>query len=229
MLQKYLERRGASLQYFNDRSLLGVLGEKTVKFEHDQGNWVPAPMRIDQLRFNTTKYTDRKVVFLVRDPRDVLVSSWYHLKYRERIYQKDLPEFVRDDLLGIHKVVAFMNLWVEHTHVPADFCLITYEQLHRETPASLGQILEFMGFEIDSDALQYAVEASSFKEMKRMELQGSLKEPWMKPGAKNLENSLKVRRGKIGGFKEKMSEEDIEYLDDVIRNKLSSRLCFYYS
>ena len=229
MLQKYLERRGTPLQYFDDRSLLGVSGEKTIKFEHDQGNWVPAPMRIDQLRFNTIKYTGRKVVLLVRDPRDVLVSSWYHLKYRERIYQKGLSEFIRDDLVGIHKVVAFMNMWVEHSHAPADFCLITYEQLHRETPASFGQMLEFMGFEVESDALRYAVEASSFQEMKRMELEGSLKEPWMKPGAKNLENSLKVRRGKIGGFKEKLSEEDIEYLNEVICNKLSARLSFYYN
>jgi hypothetical protein len=229
MLQKYLERREAPLQYFHDRSLLGVSGEKTIKFEHDQGNWVPAPMRIDQLCFNTIKYTDRKVVLLVRDPRDVLVSSWYHLKYRERIYQRGLSDFIRDDLVGIHKVVAFMNMWVEHSHAPADFCLITYEQLHRETPASFGQMLEFMGFEVESDALRYAVEASSFQEMKRMELEGSLKEPWMKPGAKNLENSLKVRRGKIGGFKERLSEEDIEYLNEVICNKLSSRLSFYYN
>jgi hypothetical protein len=228
MLQKYLERRGAPLQYFNDRSLLGVLGEKTIKFEHDQGNWVPAPMRTSQLHFNTAKYVDRKVAFLVRDPRDVLVSSWYHLKYRERIYQKGLSEFIRDDLVGIHKVVAFMNMWVEHSHVLADFCLLNYEQLHRETPASFERMLEFMGFEVESDALRYAVEASSFKEMKRMELEGSLKEPWMKPGAKNLENSLKVRKGKIGGFREKFSEEDIEYLNEVIRRRLSSRLSFYY-
>jgi hypothetical protein len=229
MLQQYLERRGIPLEYFNDRSLLGVAGGKTVKFEHDQGNWVPAPMRIDQLRFNATKYVDGKVIFLVRDPRDVLVSSWYHLKYRERIYPKGLSEFIRDDLVGIHKVVAFMNMWVEHSHVPADFCLMTYEQLHRETPAGFRQVLEFMGFEVETDALRYAIEASSFKEMKRMELEGSLKEPWMKPGAKDLGSSLKVRRGKIGSFKEELSEEDIEYLNDVICNKLSSRLSFYYA
>lgn len=229
MLQEYLERRGAPLRYFNDRSLLGISGEQIIKFEHDQGNWVPAPMRIAQLRFNTTKYADRKVVFLVRDPRDVLVSSWYHLKYRERIYQKGLSEFIRDDLVGIHKVVAFMNIWIEHSHVPAGFCLITYEQLHRGPAASFGQMLEFMGFDVESDALRYAVEASSFKGMKQMELEGSLKEPWMRPGVKNLENSLKVRRGKIGSFKEELSEEDIEYLNDVIRNKLSSELSFYYN
>ena len=228
MLQKYLQQREAPLQYFNDRSLLGISREQVIKFEHDQGNWAPTPMRMDQLRFNVTKYADRKVVFLVRDPRDVLVSSWYHLKYRERIYQKGLSEFIRDDLVGIHKVVAFMNMWIEHSYVPADFCLMTYEQLHREPAASFQQMLQFMGIDVEPDALRYAVEASSFKEMKRMELEGSLKEPWMRPGAKDLEKSLKVRRGKIGSFKEELSEEDIEYLNDVIRNKLSYELSFYY-
>ena len=232
LLQKYLERQGVPLRYYNDRSLLGIEGEGValliVKFEHDKGNWVPAPLRLDQLRFNAAKYTGKKVVFLVRDPRDVLVSSWYHLRYRERIYQEDLSAFVRDDLVGVHKVVAFTNMWLEHSQVPASFCLMTYEQLHADPAASFGQLLEFMGIEVEPEALRYAVEASSFKEMKQMELQGSLKEPWMRPGRKNLGHSLKVRSGKIGSFEQELSDEDIAYLNDAIRSELSPRLFGYY-
>lgn len=227
MLQKYLELVGPSLQHFNDKSLLSISGNKIAKFEHDQSNWVPAPLRIEQLSFNTYKYSHKKVVFLVRDPRDVLVSSWYHLRYRERIYKEDLSAFIRDDLVGIHKVVAFMNMWVENSHVPDEFFLLTYEQMHSEPIASFRKSLEFMGINVELEALQTAVEESSFDKMKRMESKGILKEPWMKPGSKNLRNSMKIRKGKVGSFHEELSEEDIRFLNDVIRNKLCSKLPYH--
>jgi len=230
MLEQYLRnaRRGVELQTYNDRALLGIPGEGIVKFEHDKGNWVPAPLRVDQLRFNAARYEGKKVVFLVRDPRDVLVSSWYHLKYRERIYLGDLSEFIRDPLVGVHKVVAFTNMWLEHRDAPGGFCLMTYEQLHDDPAASFQQLLEFMGIEVEPDALRHAEEASSFRKMKKMELEGSLKEPWMRPGREHLDQSLKVRSGKIGSFQEELSAEDIAYLDEVIRSELSPELSMYY-
>ena len=224
MLQEYLELVGASLQCFNDKSFLGSSGNLVIKFEHDQGNWVPAPLSTEQLSFNTSKYANKKVVFLVRDPRDVLVSSWYHLRYRERIYRKGLSAFIRDNLVGIHKVVAFMNMWIENSHVPDSFFLTTYEEMHSDPLSIFRGMLEFVGIQIEPEALQRAVEKSSFQKMKRMESKGTLKEPWMRPGSKDLENSMKIRRGKVGGFHEELSEGDIEFLDSVIREELSSKL-----
>jgi hypothetical protein len=89
-------------------------------------------------------------------------------------------------------------------------------------------MLEFVGIEVEPEALQRAVEASSFRKMKKMELEGSLKEPWMRPGRSNLEHSLKVRSGKIGSFEEELSAEDVAYLDEAIRSELSSELSVYY-
>jgi hypothetical protein len=224
MLQEYLELIGVSLQRFNDKSLLGSSGNLVIKFEHDQGNWVPAPLSAGQLSFNTPKYANKKVVFLVRDPRDILVSSWYHLRYRERICRKGLSAFIRDKLVGIHKVVAFMNMWIENSHVPDSFFLTTYEEMHSDPISIFRETLEFIGIQIEPEALQRAVEKSSFEKMKRMESKGTLKEPWMQPGSKDLEHSMKIRKGKVGGFREELSDEDIEFLDRVIQKELSSKL-----
>ncbi len=227
MLQKYLELIGTSLQCFNDKSLLAISGGQTIKFEHDQGNWVPAPLSTGQLSFNTSKYANKKVGFLVRDPRDVLVSSWYHLKYRERIYKKGLSAFMRDDLVGIFKVVAFMNMWIENSHIPDSFFLMSYEEMHSDPLFSFREVLEFVGIQVESDALQRAVEESSFEKMKRMESKGTLKEPWMKPGSKDSNNSMKIRKGKVGDFREELSAEDIEFLNGVIQNNLSPKLPYH--
>lgn len=228
MLHKYLEITGIPQQYFYDQSCIGITGHPIIKFEHDQGNWVPAPLRIEQLKFKTDKYRHKKILFLVRDPRDVLVSSWYHLKYRERIYQGDLSAFIRDDLVGIRKVIAFMNMWLEHQHIPASFLLLTYEQLHSDPASTFARMLRLIGFEMDDNALQRAVEKSSFSQMKKMEMEGTLREPWMKPGKRDLHTSMKVRRGQVGGFRQELSPQDIAFLDEIICQTLSPELEVYH-
>lgn len=227
MLQMYLEARGYTLRHYNDKLLLGIEGEALVKFDHDKGNWVPAPLRIDQLTFDTEKYTGKDVVFLVRDPRDVLVSSWYHLTYRERIYRGSLSAFVRDELIGIEKVVAYMNLWMEHRDVPANFLLLTYEEMHADPHVQFERLLGFIGIPVERDALNAAVEASSFENMKKMERTGALKEPWMKPGARDANKSLKVRKGKVGSFQEELTQDDIDYVNAVITGRLSPELPYH--
>ena len=136
--------QGAARGGRRDGALLHMPGGGLVKFEHDQGNWVPAPVTVERLSFNRAKYAEKKVVFLVRDPRDVLVSSWYHLTRRERIFKGGLSGFVRDDLVGIGKVVAFMNLWMANRAVPAGFLLVRYEELHRDPAATVSRVLEFL-------------------------------------------------------------------------------------
>jgi hypothetical protein len=227
MLQQYLRSTGQSLRSFRDKSLLNVTPYHVIRFEHDQGSWIPAPPRMEQLSFDVLKYGKKKVIFLARDPRDVLVSSWYHLKYRENIYKGELSEFVRDELVGIHKVVAFMNMWVDNQYAMGEFLLLTYEQLHRDPHDTLRQMLTMMGVDVQSELVEQAVAASTFDKMKQMEQSGSLREPWMKPGAKNSGNSFKIRKGKVGGFRQELSEEDIAFVNRVIQDKLSSRLPYH--
>jgi hypothetical protein len=143
LLQKYLDINGCGKRTFRDKALLQLPDKHVLKFEHDKGTWVPAPCSMKQLSFDQAKYRGEKIVFLVRDPRDVLVSSWYHLKFREKIYTETLSEFIRDNLIGIQKVI-FMNMWVESSHYPEDFFLMTYEEMHYNTSESFTGFLRFL-------------------------------------------------------------------------------------
>ncbi len=210
-------------QVFHDKELVQVSG-RIVKFEHDQGTWVPAPPRLDKLSFRRHTYAGKKVVLLVRDPRDVLVSSWYHLRYRENIFRADLSTFIRDPLVGIEKVVAFMNMFVDNAGVPSDFLLMTYEDLHQQPRDCFSSLLRLIDIGISDGVLDQAIEASSFGRMKQMETRGSMREPWMRPGAKDLDKALKVRRGKVGSYRQELSEDDVAYLDGVIHARLHPTL-----
>lgn len=195
-----------------------------VKFDHGQGNWVPFPKKIKKLKFNHKKYKNNKILFLVRDPRDVLVSSWYHLKYRENIFKKDLSFFIRDELIGIDKIIAFMNLWIENSGNVKDFKLLSYEQLKKDSFRYFKELLEFFVEDVDEEKLMQAISDSSFEKMRKTEISGDLKEPWMLPGRNNFDNSLKVRKGRVGGYKEEMTEADIKFVNRKIRENLREEI-----
>lgn len=223
-LNHYANLAGTRPRSYNDRNLVQVTDDILVRFEHGQGSWVPAPPPLDSLAFDHAAFDGKRVVFLVRDPRDVLVSSWYHLHYREHIYAGDLSTFIRDDLVGVRKVVRFMNMWLEHSDACGAFLLLRYEQLHAEPHACLEQLLRFMHIDPAPSLIERAVADSRFERMKQAELSGSLKEPWMRPGSADLVRSLKVRKGKIGGFREELSAQDIEFLDREIAASLTPAL-----
>ncbi|MEW6740169.1 MAG: sulfotransferase domain-containing protein [Nitrospirota bacterium] len=227
MLQKYIEQLGITPQQFHDKSMLRISSDKVIKFEHDQSNWVPIPRSVSELSFNVSLYSGKKIIFLVRDPRDVLVSSWYHLRFRERIYMEDLSSFMHDNLVGINKIIAFMNMWMDNSWVPAAFYPITYEDIHRDPHTTFSSIIKFLGMQVNSEALKRAVTESAFEKMNHMEKRGELKDPWIEPGSKTSGNSMKIRKGMVGGYRSELSEKDILYLDSVIKEKLNPRLPYH--
>ena len=224
--QFYTEQGRAG--YGRDSNWFTLPNGQTLKFEHEQGNWVPAPPRLEDLSFDAERYRDKKVIFLVRDPRDVLISSWYHLTYREPIYSGSKSQFIREDLVGIRKVIAFMNLWLENKHVPQDFMMLRYEELKEGPGEKLRQMLEFMGEgDLSDDLIARAVEMSSFENMKKAENTRSSGSPWLNPGKRPTSKAMKVRKGKVGGFRDELSEYDIRYLDKAIERELSDELSMY--
>lgn len=227
MLQKYLEQQSYTPPKINDKSIIRVPDGRFVKFEHDHGSWVPAPPKLDKLSFNHAKYHDKKVIFFIRDPRDVLVSSWYHLKYRENIYKKKISDFINDDLVGMPKIIAFMNMWIENKQYLREFFLKSYEELHNDPFSCFRDLLQFMALPIKPEYMEIAIQESSFNKMKQMETNGFLREPWMKPGAKNSKDSMKIRKGSIGNYREELSKGDIELINSIIHKDLSPKLPYH--
>jgi hypothetical protein len=228
LLRQYLDLANTPVRHYKDRQLIRIGDALTVKFEHDQGSWIPAPPRLDRLVFNSAKYRNKRVLFLARDPRDALVSSWYHLTHRERIITAPLSEFIREDLVGIRKITAFMNMWLENKHIPEDFLLLTYEDMHADPVTTFHKALAFMGLEVDQVHLEQAVDESRFEKMQRMEKQGVLKEPWMKPGGYS-DAALKVRKGQVGSYRDELSDRDIVYIDQYLSQHLNRELPYHPS
>ena len=53
-----------------------------------------------------------------------------------------------------------------------------------------------------------------------LEMEGKINDYRMKPGNKNDPNSFRTRKGKVGGYKDELSQEDQDYIDNQVKENL---------
>jgi len=196
------------------------------KFIHD-GTGGVAGVKWNEQERDKSRFADTKVALLVRDPRDVVVSSYFQATKRMDAYAGSMREFIRDECFGIRAVVAMYEAWQDSQQVPRDFLLLRYEDLQRDPAACLRTLLEFMGLDDpDPDAIAEAVRYGAFENMRRLERSGRF-ERKLSPGDPDDEDSYKVRKGRVGGYVDYLSPDDIAFVERVIAeagNPFSARI-----
>ena len=88
----------------------------------------------------------KKIIFLVRDPHDVLVSYFFEwTKRRENKYEGTLSQFIQEDFT-LKRLIRFMNEWMEEKERRNEAVLIVkYEDLHKDRHSQLKRMLDFAG------------------------------------------------------------------------------------
>ena len=163
------------------------------------------------------EYASKQVIFIVRDIKDTLVSSYFQATKRTNKFKGSIAEFVRSETFGVKKIITFYNIWHANQNVPRDFLLLHYEDMHHSPAEALVNTLCFIGVkQIEDPIVQEAVAFASFNNMKKMEAGGYFNDPKMRPGDAGDEESYKVRKGVVGGYTDYLSADDIRYIDQVI-------------
>jgi hypothetical protein len=166
-------------------------------------------------------YYHRNVIYLARDPRDVVVSMYFQRSKRDSNYRGSLLEFINDEVDGLNTIIRFYNAWAAALPKIDRSLLIKYEDMRADPGATLGRFLEFTGHTPDPVMVQNAVEASSFERMKKMERNNQFERSWLKAGDVKDEESFKVRRGKIGGYTDYLEEDGIASVNRLINERLA--------
>jgi hypothetical protein len=155
----------------------------------------------------------KRILLIARDPRDAVVSLYFHQSRRavRRQYQGTIEEFIRDPSFGIDNIVRIMNLWAGEFNV----LHVRYESLKADVDAGFRRILGFIGPDekVDEVALRHALDASSFDRMKELERSSAGARTIL--GARDVGDpeSYKVRKGKVGGFRDYLSPAGIACVD----------------
>ncbi len=143
-----------------------------------------------------------RVIYIVRDPRDVACSYWHHQKKFGRIQSNTSFEaFVDSFLTG----VDLFGTWSEHVgswlgarEGDESFLLVKYEDLHQATRRVLEQVLEHVGLDFKQAEIERAISDSEFSRLQ--ELEKNQGRTW-KPLQNTHMDQQFMRSGKIGEWR----------------------------
>ncbi len=181
-------------------------------------------------RGSKVDYKGLPVVFLARHPADTAVSQFFQWKFRmkphKRLindYPKDLEmpifDFVMSKEAGIPKVIDYLNGWAEAKPLLGErLHIVRYEDLRQFTAEALGGVLTHLGADPSAEDLAEAVDFASFENMRKMEASKSFRGAGsrMKAKDKSNPNSFKVRRGKVGGFRDYFDDDQVKEIEAFI-------------
>lgn len=185
-----------------------------VPFSHGDA----AVVKSKDLRPDLERFAINKVVFLYRDPRDVVISWYFHTMNVMNLHELSLEDFLRDERWGIGKICEFNDRWLTHQEDFPGFPEVSYEDMHSGPLGTLRRVVNFLGFKGVSDAaIRRVIDKNDFAKMKVREKKGVMAALYPGRFAKEqtTDDAMKVRRGKVKGYVDYLSEEDIAYCDEV--------------
>jgi hypothetical protein len=178
-------------------------------------------------------YGKSRVILMVRDPRDTAVSQCFQWKHsivpRKKVIigypagEIDVPDFIMGEEAGIPKIIEFMNAWAKDLARFPNLMVVKYEDLKADTAGQLGRALRFLGQDPSVDELADAAEFASVENMRKMEQEYAGKltaNARLKPGDASDPSSFKVRRAKVGGWRDYVTEQQAAAIDQMVRERL---------
>jgi hypothetical protein len=190
-----------------------------LNYSHDETSHAER-ISLGDLSRSKDKYRNKKIIFLVRDPRDTVVSGYFQAVKRINVYNGPISEFIRDEKHGIEKILEFHHIWFNNRLIPKDFLSIRYEDMHADCISVLRKIMDFLQIRhISEDQLKESIQFAEFENMKKLERQGFFSNKYgsiLSPANINDEESFKVRKGKIGGYVDYLNQDDITYCNKYL-------------
>ncbi len=181
------------------------------------------PMHEKYRQFGNS-YECQKVILLVRDPRDAIISR-YH-QHKDELVAKlgydDLDRYIceSDEFTAY---IQFYNDWHQHRDSAKAFLLVRYEDMKADTLQSVQRVCDFLGLPLTSADILEAIDYASFKNMRKMEVEGSTQVRSGVMSARDIADvdSFKVRKGLIGGYRDELQPKSIAWVDNAISAQLN--------
>ncbi|MCM3719147.1 sulfotransferase domain-containing protein [Fictibacillus phosphorivorans] len=165
-----------------------------------------------------------KVIFLVRDPRDVVISYYFHLiKY---YYKGDKSKLSFDTFFnrfmdgkyGPGQWNSYVEGWIDNQkNIKNGLLLVRYEDLLKDTGKEVERILEFLELKRSQKEIEDAIQWASFDNMRALEQ----KQKMYLNGTKNVDEKMPfVRSGKVNGWKSFLSDEQQKRMEKEFNKAL---------
>ncbi|XP_028340932.1 sulfotransferase 2B1, partial [Physeter macrocephalus] len=170
--------------------------------------------------FSPLPNTHTQVIYVGRNPRDVVVSLYHYSKIARQLKDPGTPDqFLKNFLKG---EVQFGS-WFDHIkgwirmQGKENFLFITYEELQQDLHSSVQRICQFLGRLLDEEALESVVAHSAFKAMKANTMSNFSLLP---PSLLDQSHGAFLRKGICGDWKNHFTVAQSEAFDRVYRERM---------
>lgn len=150
--------------------------------------------------------TRAKMIYVIRNPRDTLISYYHHCKLMED-YKGTFPEFVELFLDGNVPFGPFPEHakgYLAHINNP-NVLYLRYEEMKKDLESVIYKTANFLEKEIDNDGVEKLLDHLSFSSMKKnpaINLEEVVQAK--KKHNPNIKDGHFIRRGIVGEWKEAM-------------------------
>lgn len=165
------------------------------------------------------RYLGKRVLFLARDPRDLLVSLFYHETHRRPALgiadgpsSTNISEMIDRERGGLRSLIQFYHIWTSPPGV--ELVHLFYEDMHEDPYSCCRLALDHLGLgSLSRAAIEYGIEQSSFGRMRKREQVGAIQDTAMRRADAADPQSFKVRSGKVASYKDHFTTADLERID----------------
>jgi hypothetical protein len=149
----------------------------------------------------------QRVAYIIRDPRDIMVSYFHYRKTRRKNpFQGNFTEFIRHPKYGLRACIQHYVTWRPHiTH------LIRYEKLKCDPSSEIRKIIHIFGLEAHEKYIEIAVHRSSFDQMRAFAVQRRHAKRSSQDGF------ITARKGQTNQWPEYFSDKDLNLYQQLCR------------
>ena len=174
---------------------------------------MPRPRIIKSHQYFDPRYP--RVIYVVRDPRDVTLSQYYFQRKR-RLFADDYPiqQFVTRFVAGQTSPYASWGdnvaSWLVTRQNRRGFLLLRYEDMLEDAARELAKVAAFLEIPADPERIRNAVQRSAADEMRNMEKTQSRR--WS--STKDTRQDIPfVREAKAGGWRTGLPDAAVAQLE----------------
>ncbi|NP_001166297.1 3-beta-hydroxysteroid sulfotransferase [Cavia porcellus] len=161
-----------------------------------------------------------KVIYCIRNPRDVLVSGYY---FTSKMKIAEKPETLQQYMKWFLQGNVIYGSWFEHVRdwlsmrEKENFLVLSYEELIKDTRSIVEKICQFLGKKLKPEEIDLVLKYSSFKFMKENEMSNYS----LLPNDLTTEGFTFLRKGVVGDWKHHFTVAQAEEFDKIYQEKMA--------
>ncbi len=182
-------------------------------------HWLARPLLPGEGRLIKTHEPYRReygrAVYLVRDMRDVIFSQYSREKELGILYDDFdgyLSKFLQGKISGFGAWQKHIESWLESPLARrGDLLLLKFEDMRKDMQSAISHMLDFFGVPVLPEVVRAAIANNSLDRMREKETQSKTLHQ-----AKGGEEGRFVRKGSVGGWGERLTDEQLEMIDTYV-------------